>query len=166
MRGQSFYSRLNQLSQHLRPCPKPGSPWLSHSKVIRVKTRHHTHFEKHFLWKLTPFLKSFVTNISGIDCGRRLGGHNNLSQNHIMHKITGWGLWLKKNIGNLCIKGIQWACRAYSAKGEGELAELASGSTTWRRLADLASTRRHERSDNRRVDWRRSDTMRVADRVE
>jgi hypothetical protein len=29
-----------------------------------------------------------------------------------------------------------------------ELAELASGSTAWRRLADLASTRRHERSDN------------------
>jgi hypothetical protein len=30
----------------------------------------------------------------------------------------------------------------------GELAELASGSTAWRRLADLSSTRRHERSDN------------------
>jgi hypothetical protein len=26
--------------------------------------------------------------------------------------------------------------------------ELASGSTVWRRLADLAFTRRHERSDN------------------
>jgi hypothetical protein len=51
-------------------------------------------------------------------------------------------------------------------KGGEELAELASGSTAWRRLADLASTRRHERSDNRRVDWRRSDTMRVADIAE
>jgi hypothetical protein len=57
--------------------------------VIRVKTLHHTHFEKHFLLKLTPFLKSFVTNIPRIDCGKRLSGHNNLSQNHIMHKITG-----------------------------------------------------------------------------
>jgi hypothetical protein len=35
-----------------------------------------------------------------------------------------------------------------SSEGEGELAELASSSTAWRRLADLASTRRHERSDN------------------
>jgi hypothetical protein len=35
-----------------------------------------------------------------------------------------------------------------SGEGEGELAELASGSIAWRRLADLASTRRHERSDN------------------
>jgi hypothetical protein len=30
----------------------------------------------------------------------------------------------------------------------GELAELASGSTAWHKLADMASTRRHERSDN------------------
>jgi hypothetical protein len=30
-RGQSFCSRLNQLSQHLRPSPKPGSPWSSYS---------------------------------------------------------------------------------------------------------------------------------------
>jgi hypothetical protein len=35
-----------------------------------------------------------VTKISRsikINCGKvlRLGGHNNLSQNHIMHKITG-----------------------------------------------------------------------------
>jgi hypothetical protein len=35
-----------------------------------------------------------------------------------------------------------------SGEGEGELAELASSSTAWRRLADLASTRWHERSDN------------------
>ena len=33
-------------------------------------------------------------------------------------------------------------------EGEGELVELASGSTAWCRLADLAFTRRHERSDN------------------
>jgi hypothetical protein len=32
-------------------------------------------------------------------------------------------------------------------RGE-ELAELASGSTAWRRLADLASTRQREHSDN------------------
>jgi hypothetical protein len=32
MRGQSFCSPLNQLSHHLRPSPKPGSPWLSHSQ--------------------------------------------------------------------------------------------------------------------------------------
>jgi hypothetical protein len=35
-----------------------------------------------------------------------------------------------------------------SGEGEGELVELASSSTAWRRLEDLASTRRHERSDN------------------
>jgi hypothetical protein len=35
-----------------------------------------------------------------------------------------------------------------SGEREGELAELASGSTAWHRLADLASMRRHERSDN------------------
>jgi hypothetical protein len=29
MRGQSFCSHLTQLSQHLRPSPKPGSPWSS-----------------------------------------------------------------------------------------------------------------------------------------
>jgi hypothetical protein len=32
LRGQSFCSHLNQLSQHLRPSPKPGSPWSSHSQ--------------------------------------------------------------------------------------------------------------------------------------
>jgi hypothetical protein len=32
MRGQSSCSHLTRLSQHLRPSPKPGSPWLSHSK--------------------------------------------------------------------------------------------------------------------------------------
>jgi hypothetical protein len=35
-----------------------------------------------------------------------------------------------------------------SGEGEGELTEMASSSTAWRRLVDLASTRRHERSDN------------------
>jgi hypothetical protein len=35
-----------------------------------------------------------------------------------------------------------------SGEKGGELAELASSSTARRRLADLASTRRHERSDN------------------
>jgi hypothetical protein len=34
-----------------------------------------------------------------------------------------------------------------SGEREGELAELASSCTAWRRLADLASTRRHERFD-------------------
>jgi hypothetical protein len=29
VRGQSFCSHLNQLSHHLRPSPKPGSPWSS-----------------------------------------------------------------------------------------------------------------------------------------
>jgi hypothetical protein len=32
MRGQSFCSCLNQLIQHLRPSPKPESPWSSHSQ--------------------------------------------------------------------------------------------------------------------------------------
>jgi hypothetical protein len=32
MRGQSFCSHLNWLSHHLRPSPKPGSPWSSHSQ--------------------------------------------------------------------------------------------------------------------------------------
>jgi hypothetical protein len=35
-----------------------------------------------------------------------------------------------------------------SDEGEGELTELASSSTVWRRLADLASTRWHERAGN------------------
>jgi hypothetical protein len=35
-----------------------------------------------------------------------------------------------------------------SGEGEGELAELASSSTAWHRLVDLAFTRRHRRSDN------------------
>jgi hypothetical protein len=35
-----------------------------------------------------------------------------------------------------------------SGEREGELAELASGSTAWPRLADPACTRWHERSDN------------------
>jgi hypothetical protein len=32
VRGQSFCSHLNQLSHHLRPSPKPGSPWSSRLK--------------------------------------------------------------------------------------------------------------------------------------
>jgi hypothetical protein len=32
MRRWSFCPRLNQLSHHLRPSPKPGSPWSSHSQ--------------------------------------------------------------------------------------------------------------------------------------
>jgi hypothetical protein len=32
MRGQSFFSHLTRLSQHLRPSSKPGSPWSSRSK--------------------------------------------------------------------------------------------------------------------------------------
>jgi hypothetical protein len=32
MRGQSFCSHLNRLSHHLRPSPKPESPWSSHSQ--------------------------------------------------------------------------------------------------------------------------------------
>jgi hypothetical protein len=32
MRGWSFCPRLNQLSHHLRPSPKLGSPWSSHSQ--------------------------------------------------------------------------------------------------------------------------------------
>jgi hypothetical protein len=35
-----------------------------------------------------------------------------------------------------------------SGERERELTELASGSTAYRRLADLASMRQHERSDN------------------
>jgi hypothetical protein len=57
-----------------------------------VTTLHHTYFEKHFLLKTHTFSQIIVTKISRsikIDCSKRLGGHNNLSQNHIMHKITG-----------------------------------------------------------------------------
>jgi hypothetical protein len=57
-------------------------------EVIRVKTLQHTHFEKHFLLKTHTFSQIICNKISRIDCGKRLGGHNNLSQNHIMHKIT------------------------------------------------------------------------------
>jgi hypothetical protein len=32
MRGRSFCPRLNQMSHHLTPSPKPGSPWSSHSQ--------------------------------------------------------------------------------------------------------------------------------------
>jgi hypothetical protein len=98
MRGQSFCSHLTRLSQHLRPSPKPGSPWSSILKGDKSENpSSYTILKSIFFWKLTPFLKSFVTNISRIDCGKRLGGHTNLSQNHIMHKITGWGLWLKNH---------------------------------------------------------------------
>jgi hypothetical protein len=63
-----------------------------------------------------------------------------------MHQITGWGLCLK-NIGNLCIKGIQWAC--YALTGEMVRAcGTGSDSTIWRRLAELAFIRQHECSDN------------------
>jgi hypothetical protein len=112
-------SHLNQLSHHLRPSPKLGSPWSSRSRVMRVTTLHHTHFGKHFLLKTHTFSQiicnKYVKEYK-IDCGKRLGGHNNLSQNHIMHKIRGLGLWLK-NIGNLCIKGIHSTCCCLTGEG-------------------------------------------------
>jgi hypothetical protein len=55
MRGQSFCSRLNQLSHHHRPSLNQGVPDHPTHKVIRVKTLHHTHFEKHFLLKTHTF---------------------------------------------------------------------------------------------------------------
>jgi hypothetical protein len=95
MTNWSLYERTILLLTPNPAEPTPEAPPLNqgvpdhpYSNVIKVKTLHHTYFEKHF-FKLTPFLKSYVTNISRIDCGKRLGGHNNLSQNHIMHKITG-----------------------------------------------------------------------------
>jgi hypothetical protein len=55
MRGQSLCSRLNQLSHPLRPSLNQGVPDHRYSKVIRVKTLHHTHFEKHFVLKTHTF---------------------------------------------------------------------------------------------------------------
>jgi hypothetical protein len=55
MRGQSFCSHLTRLSQHLRPPLNQGVPDHPYSKVIRVKTLHPTHFEKHFLLKTHTF---------------------------------------------------------------------------------------------------------------
>jgi hypothetical protein len=50
MRGQSFCSRLNQLSQHLRPSLNQGVPDHPTPKVMRVNTLHRTF----------PFLKEIL----------------------------------------------------------------------------------------------------------
>jgi hypothetical protein len=55
VRGQSFCSHLNQLSLTLGPPLNQGVPDHPNHKVIRVKTLHHTHFEKHFLLKTHTF---------------------------------------------------------------------------------------------------------------
>jgi hypothetical protein len=47
-----------------------------------------------------------------------------------------------ENIGNLCIKMIQRACRALTDKW------VRAYGTVWRRLTELAFMVRHERSDN------------------
>jgi hypothetical protein len=50
MRRQSFCSHLTRLSQHLRPSPKPGSPWLSHSKGDKGE-----YPSSYTFWKHHPF---------------------------------------------------------------------------------------------------------------
>jgi hypothetical protein len=47
-----------------------------------------------------------------------------------------------ENIGNLCIKGIQWACRALTGE------RVRAWGTVWRRLMELAFTGQHERYSN------------------
>jgi hypothetical protein len=54
MRGRSFYPRLNQLSHHLRPSPKPGSPWSSHSQGDEGEYSSSYTFWKHRLVKTLP----------------------------------------------------------------------------------------------------------------
>jgi hypothetical protein len=54
MREQSFCSHLTRLSQHLRPSPKPGSPWLSHSKGDKGKYPSSYTFWKHYSFLETP----------------------------------------------------------------------------------------------------------------
>ena len=74
VRGQSFCSHLTQLSHHLRPSPKPGSPWSSLLKGDKGENPSSYTFWKAFSFENShPFLKSFVTNILRIDCGKRLG---------------------------------------------------------------------------------------------
>jgi hypothetical protein len=97
VRGQSFCSHLNQLSHHLRPSPKPGSPWSSLLKGDKGENPSSYTFWKAFSFKTHTFSQIICNKYIKIDCGKRLGGHNNLSQNHIMHKITDWGLWLKNH---------------------------------------------------------------------
>jgi hypothetical protein len=55
MRGQSFCSHLTRLSQHLRPSPKAGSPWLSHSKGDKGEYPSSYTFWKHYSLKTPPF---------------------------------------------------------------------------------------------------------------
>jgi hypothetical protein len=56
MRGQSFCSHLNQLSHHLRPSPKLGSPWSSHSQGDEGEYPSSHSFGKHRLVTITaPF---------------------------------------------------------------------------------------------------------------
>jgi hypothetical protein len=55
MRGQSFCSHLNRLSHHLRPSPKPGSPWSFHSQGDEGEYPSSYTFWKHRSVKTCPF---------------------------------------------------------------------------------------------------------------
>ena len=58
MRGQSFCSHLNQLSHHLRPSPKPGSPWSSLLKGDKGENP-----SSYTFWKAFSFENSHFSQI-------------------------------------------------------------------------------------------------------
>jgi hypothetical protein len=75
MRGQSFYSHLTRRSQHLRPSPKPGSPWLSHSKGDKGEYPLSYTFRKHYSFLETPPFATFCTQKMFFNAGY-LSTHN------------------------------------------------------------------------------------------
>jgi hypothetical protein len=76
MSGQSFCSHLTWLSHHLRPSPKPGSPWLHHSKGDKGEYPSSYTFWKHRLVKTLLFSDStFCTQTMFVNAGY-LSSHN------------------------------------------------------------------------------------------
>jgi hypothetical protein len=76
MRGQSFCSHLNRLSHHLRPSPKQGSPWSSHSQSDEGEYPSSYTFWKHRLVKTCPFpIPHFVLKQMFVNAGY-LSTHN------------------------------------------------------------------------------------------
>jgi hypothetical protein len=76
MRGQSFCSHLNRLSHHLRPSPKPGSPWSSHSKGDEGEYPSSYTFLKTSFSKTLPFSHpTFCTQKMFVNAGY-LSAHN------------------------------------------------------------------------------------------
>jgi hypothetical protein len=76
MTGQSFCSHLTRRSHHLRPSPKLGSPWSSHSKGDKGEYPSSYTFWKHRLVKTLPFSHpTFCTQKMFVNAGH-LSSHN------------------------------------------------------------------------------------------